>query len=774
MRLRLPFHFVLLFVFAASMLAAAVAAAAPAPAVPGASGGQGLVVRRFALITGASKGGAGRVPLRYAATDARAMQHVLTELGGISDANIITVLDADRAGLRAGFERLRRMVAGAGGPGGRTEIVFYYSGHSDEVGLLLGSERVTYPEIRAWVEETGADVRIAVLDSCASGALTRAKGGVHRPPFLVDTSSAARGHAYLTASSENEAAQESDRLGAAYFTHYLVSGLRGAADVSRDGRVTLSEAYQYAFTETLARTETSRGGPQHASYDFQLTGKGDLVMTDLHATTASLVFPPELSGRLFVRDGAGALVAEVHKLVAQPIELGLPPGRYRVTLDDQRKLSETSVELRAGEQTLLQPRQLVALVPAPTVSRGPGEADASASQPGAPGAVATAAPAPATAPSHAVNFSVYPGLDTSGGVPSHNRFVFGFAARSASLDGLALTLGHYVDGNASGVQVGYLGAGIGGRLGGIQIGGVAAYAGGDVSGGQIAGIASWSRGRLSGLQMAGITSAARGGGGAQIAGVASVSDGDFKGLQLSGAANVARKAQGLQIAGAFNGAESMNGLQLTVVNVGGDVTGAQIGVVNIARRMRGLQLGVVNVAEESEGVPFGLVSYVKNGIHELELSTNEVGASVVSAVLGNRRVYGRLGFGVLAAAGDIPGVRADATATGRSHWLVQWGLGVRLHLSDPWFVDVEATSTNYHRTSQSDFDDENAIAGSLRGLVGYRFAQNFAVVAGPTMTASVGWDGTDLVTGRDFIEGVYRSGATTVRLFPGLVLGLRI
>ena len=175
------------------------------------------------------------------------------------------------------------MVAAAAAPRSRTEIVFYYSGHSDETGLLLGADRVSYQEIRTWVEQTGADVRIAVLDSCASGALTRAKGGVHRPPFLVDTSSAARGHAYLTASSENESAQESDRLGAAYFTHYLVSGLRGAADVSHDGRVTLSEAYQYAFTETLARTETSRGGPQHASYDFQLTGKGDLVMTDLHA-----------------------------------------------------------------------------------------------------------------------------------------------------------------------------------------------------------------------------------------------------------------------------------------------------------------------------------------------------------------------------------------------------------------------------------------------------------------------------------------------------------
>ena len=130
--------------FAALTLAATVAAAAPASAPA-----QGQGIRRFALISGASKGGAGRTPLRYAATDARAMQHVLTELGGITEANTILVLDADRARLRAGFERLRQLVTAAAAPGSRTEIVFYYSGHSDEQGLLLGNERVSYAEIRA-------------------------------------------------------------------------------------------------------------------------------------------------------------------------------------------------------------------------------------------------------------------------------------------------------------------------------------------------------------------------------------------------------------------------------------------------------------------------------------------------------------------------------------------------------------------------------------------------------------------------------------------------
>ena len=73
-----------------------------------------------------------------------------------------------------------------------------------------------------------------------------------------------RGHAYLTSSSADEAAQESDRIGGSFFTHFLVTGLRGAADADSDKRVTLDEAYRFAFDETLARTEAIGGGPQHA------------------------------------------------------------------------------------------------------------------------------------------------------------------------------------------------------------------------------------------------------------------------------------------------------------------------------------------------------------------------------------------------------------------------------------------------------------------------------------------------------------------------------
>jgi hypothetical protein len=768
---------------AAGALLAGAASAAPLPEVAG----ERTVVHRFALITGASQGGADRVSLRFADSDARAMQRVLSDLGGLGDGETVLLLEAGRSTLRGGFERMKQLVAQAKTPGARTEMIFYYSGHSDETGLLLGSERVSYAEVRAWVDETGADVRIAVLDSCASGALTRGKGGVHRPPFLVDTSSAARGHAYLTASAENEAAQESDRLGAAYFTHYLVSGLRGAADVSHDGRVTLSEAYQYAFTETLARTEQTRGGPQHASYDFQLAGKGDLVMTDLRATSASLVLPSEMSGRLFVRDAQGQLIAEVHKLPAQPILLGLPPGRYRVVLDDDRRLAETTIELAAGRQDTLALATMRPMVAAETTKRGP---NISVDELASTGGDSTqAAPPP-----RALNLSIFPGFDTNGGATADNKLVFGFLARSRNLDGLALTVfGHQATGSTRGAQISGWGNLAGGDVHGLQLAGFANVGGGGMRGTQIGGLVNLARGDVHGMQLSGIVNAAGGAAaGMQVAGIANVAresvrglqlggianavGGSTTGLQIAGIANATRESlRGMQIAGIANLAGGVEGMQLSLVNVGGDVDGAQVGLVNVARRVRGTQIGLVDVATEGASeVPVGLVTFVRDGIHEVELSTTEAGAPVLAGVLGTQRIFTRLGIGLLGAPGDIPGGRAvtPGSTADRGHFLVQWGMGGRFNLTERWYLDTELVGWQLYR--HSDFHQENAVLGSARALIGFKVAPLFSIVLGPTYNVGVGWNGFDPVTSAGIAESVQHSGGTTVRMYPGAMLGVRI
>ncbi len=328
-------------------------------------------VRRLALLIGANDGGSGRVRLHYANSDADALAKVLRDIGGVRATDLIQLRDPTPDELEAAFDGISRRLRDSASEGERTQLLFYYSGHSDEKGLLLGGERVDYAVLRKHVQSVPADVRIAILDSCASGAFTRSKGGTKRPPFLAGTPSAVAGHAFLTSSSADEAAQESDRIGGSFFTHFLTTGLRGAADFDRDRHVTLTEAYRFAFEETLAHTESSRGGAQHAAYDIQLAGSGDLVMTDLRKPSATLVIAADVVGRLSVRDQAGRLAAELVKTKKTgPISLAVEPGKYQILVDQGDSRRRADVEIGRGKTVLVVAMQFRQAAIEPTTSRG--------------------------------------------------------------------------------------------------------------------------------------------------------------------------------------------------------------------------------------------------------------------------------------------------------------------------------------------------------------------------------------------------------------------
>jgi len=331
------------------------------------------VVRRFALVAAANDGGPGRAPLQYALSDAERFASVLGDLGGVSPDDAIVLKQPKRSELEGAIDLMQRRVArarAAGDEAGRTEVIFYYSGHADDDGLLLGGDRFPYRLLRDRLDQMPAEVRIAVLDACASGVFTRLKGGVRRQPFQIDESADMRGHAFLTSSAASEAAQESDRLGASYFTHYLVSGLRGAADVTGEGKVTLNEAYQFAFNETLGNTLDTKGGAQHPSYDINLSGTGDVVITDLRETPTTLVLSEGLDGRFFVRNARHELVVELYKPYGRKVELGLEPGRYEVHLQREAVALLAKPSLADGSRLVLDPAQFTPTRPLPTRARG--------------------------------------------------------------------------------------------------------------------------------------------------------------------------------------------------------------------------------------------------------------------------------------------------------------------------------------------------------------------------------------------------------------------
>jgi hypothetical protein len=591
-------------------------------------------IRRFALVAGSNGGSAGQVRLKYAASDARSFASVLTELGGVSKGDLILLVDPSLAVLRDALGRMRTMIAGAERSGEKSEFVVYYSGHSDDNGLLLGGERLGYEALRKDIEGIGADLRVAIVDSCSSGSLTRAKGGTSRPAFLFDASSDMTGHAFLTASSADESAQESDRLGGSFFTHFLVSGLRGAADLDGKGLVTLNEAYAFAFRETLASTENTKYGAQHPAYEINLTGSGDLVFTDLRATTGGLSLAKDLAGRIYIRDARGLLAVELGKPEGKAMDIGLEPGRYDIVLDREGGRYRGTVSVGDKRRTLVSASDLVWYPAEAATARGneaPGpETDATAIRvspisfnllPELPGGLFSSDSDRRVSINILIGSTAsLSGFEVAGLVNAESRHVTGFQAAG---------LGNLVAGDVSGFQAAGLANYAGGDLVFVQAAGLVNYAGGALRGVQAAGLGNLANGRLAGTGGA-AGEAARG---AQFAGLANFNFGDSEGTQAAGILNYARGlVKGAQLAG--------------IVNYAGAVSGAQVGVVNVGGRIAGTQIGLVNIAHRIEGFPVGLISIEDGGIFNLEATWGGSGTEVdLGLKVGTRHTFTRFGLG---------------------------------------------------------------------------------------------------------------------------------
>jgi uncharacterized caspase-like protein len=346
-----------------ALLPSLTALAQPAPQAAGGA-------RRFALVVGANRGAPGRAPLRYAVTDADRFASLVVRMGGVLPADNLVLREPTRQAFLDALAATRTRAAAAKATSTRTEVVVYFSGHADERGLMLGRESVTYRELRQAIAAIAADVGIAILDACASGAITRLKGGRLSPAFLTDDSVQVQGYAFLTSSSENEAAQEAEYLQGSFFTHALLTGLRGAADVSGDGKVTLGEAYQFAFAETLAQTAATQAGAQHPAYDIKMAGTGDVVITDVRENSASLILGSEFEGRFLVLDAQRRLIAELVKPAGRPVELGLEPGQYQVYFAPENALLSTTLRLVEGQRQELVRDSLKPADRLPTTRRG--------------------------------------------------------------------------------------------------------------------------------------------------------------------------------------------------------------------------------------------------------------------------------------------------------------------------------------------------------------------------------------------------------------------
>jgi caspase domain-containing protein len=209
-------------------------------------------------------------PLRYADDDAVAVAQFLHTVA--DDVVLLSVLDGDTqrrfpgvasgarpptlVELRAQVARLRARIDADRARGGDADVVLFFSGHGahDEHGaslvLLDGplTRAVLYDEVLAVLPARFIHV---FVDACHAAAVVQPRD---TSAAVVDvTESDARrlvasetlarfpNVGALVATSAGEETHEWDRYQGGVFTHELLSGLRGAADVNGDRRIEYSE-----------------------------------------------------------------------------------------------------------------------------------------------------------------------------------------------------------------------------------------------------------------------------------------------------------------------------------------------------------------------------------------------------------------------------------------------------------------------------------------------------------------------------------------------------
>lgn len=252
-------------------------AAPPVAEIPRFRGQRWAVVIGISRYQNAHKG----IPnLRYADRDARAFYEFLkTPQGGAFTEDHIVFLADERATYakvrEALFDFLRKPIK-------EDLVVIFFAGHgAPEPGnpqnlyLLTHDsdpDRLASTAFPMWDLETSltrfvkADRVLVFTDACHSAGVGSSIATRSVPSdnlinrYFQELERSGAGRAIFTASEAGELSQESQRWGGGHgvFTHFLLEGMKGAADTNNDGVVTLGEAIDYVSENVRRQTQNAQ------------------------------------------------------------------------------------------------------------------------------------------------------------------------------------------------------------------------------------------------------------------------------------------------------------------------------------------------------------------------------------------------------------------------------------------------------------------------------------------------------------------------------------
>jgi len=317
-----------------------------------------MPTHQFALVIGSNATlDASTDPLRFADDDAAAMAELLTEVG--YDVALVTTLDVESQalhpelvrtafdpspeGLDAAWTQLRKRMDAVDG---EVELLIYYSGHGD-VGpdgqgyLTLSGGKLTRNRLFSEIlEGSPADHNHVLIDACRSEQFVLTRG---KKTWKDDRSGEdARedvgrylgknhlgGHpdtGVIVAHSADQQTHEWERYRGGIFTHQLLSGLRGGADLNGDGAVEYSEIGAF-----VAAANSGVKDPRaRLSVTVRPPAEDQRQPVLRHEDVSSqrvLYFPEGEDQRLYtVEDSRGVRLADLRRAGDRPGYLRLPDG----------------------------------------------------------------------------------------------------------------------------------------------------------------------------------------------------------------------------------------------------------------------------------------------------------------------------------------------------------------------------------------------------------------------------------------------------------------
>jgi hypothetical protein len=247
--------------------------------------------KRWAVVIGVSEyRDPDIMPLRFADRDAKSfydfLRSDLAGFGGFAPENIRILLNSDAtyANIRVAlFDFLKNAT--------EDDVVYiYFAGHGapdpdrlenlyllpyDANSKQLGGTGFPMEDMNKALRQVAAKHKVLITDACHSGGVSAGTRSLNinqiNQAFLSQAISSSGVHATFTASGPNQISQEGPQWGGGHgvFTHFMLEGLRGAADEDGDHIVSLGELMHWVKDRVRRETRNAQVpeiGP--TAYDF--------------------------------------------------------------------------------------------------------------------------------------------------------------------------------------------------------------------------------------------------------------------------------------------------------------------------------------------------------------------------------------------------------------------------------------------------------------------------------------------------------------------------